>query len=147
MYNKSSSMVKSNIIYDLIANTLVSNRPDDLLIKIWKFHLPLKIICFLWLSLLNKINTCDNLMKKGWIGPFWCCLCKSALESVDHLFHGCSFTRKVIALIRSSLDIPYFWRESNFRHNVSSWISLGNTLKYLRLLLAWQIWITRNMYF
>ena len=106
--------------------------------------MPLKIICFFWLSLLNKINTCDNLTKKGWIGPSWCCLCKSALESVDHLFHSCSFTRKVTALIKSSLDILDFLRGTNYHLNVSSWICLGNTLKYLPLLLAWQIWITRN---
>ena len=137
-------MVKTNIMYELIANTSITHRPDDILIKIWKFHIPLKIICFFWLSLLNRINTCDNLIKKGWIGPYWCCLCRSYLESVDHLFHDCNFTRKVIALIRSSIDIPYFWRESNSFLNVSSWISLGNTLKYLPLLLTWQIWITRN---
>ena len=35
MYNKSSGMVKANLMYDLIANTLVPNRPDNLLIKIW----------------------------------------------------------------------------------------------------------------
>ena len=64
-------MVKSNLMYDLIANTLVPSRPDDLLIKIWKYHLPLKIICFFWLSMMNKINTYGNLIKKGWIGPFW----------------------------------------------------------------------------
>ena len=37
MFNKSSGMVKANLMYDLIANTLVPNRPDDLLIKIWKY--------------------------------------------------------------------------------------------------------------
>ena len=82
--------------------------------------------------------------KKSWIGPFWCCLCNSTLESVDHLFQSCSFTRKVIALIRSSLDIPDFWRGTNYHLYVSSWIYLGNTLKYLPLFFAWQVWITRN---
>ena len=84
------------------------------------------------------------MIKKGWIGPNWCCLCISASKSVDQLFDECSFTRKVIALIRSSLDIPHFWRETIFILNVSSWISIGNTLKYLPLLLTWKIWMTRN---
>ena len=34
LYNKSLGMVKANLMYDLIANTLVTYRPDDLLIKI-----------------------------------------------------------------------------------------------------------------
>ena len=63
-------MVKANLMYDLIATTLAPFRSDELLIKIWKYHIPLKIIRFFWLCLMNKINTYDNLIKKGWIGPF-----------------------------------------------------------------------------
>ena len=144
MFNKLIGMVKANLMYELIANISITSRPDDIMVKIWKFRIPLKIICFNWLSLSNRINTCDNLIKKGWIGPNWCCLCRSASASVDHLFHDCSFTRKVIALIRSSLDVPHFWREINFILNVSSWISIGNTLMYLPLLFSWQIWMIRN---
>ena len=139
MFNKSSGRVRDNLMYGLIATTLAPISPDELLIKIWKYHLPLKIIYFFWLYLMNKINTYDNLIKKGWIGPFWSCLCKTKSESVDYLFYGCRFTRKVTALIRSALDIPNFWRESNFCLNASFWISTGNTLKYLPLFLTWHI--------
>ena len=34
--------------------------------KIWKWHLPLKLKCFLWLCLENRILTWDNLIKHGW---------------------------------------------------------------------------------
>ena len=51
---------------------------------------------------------------------------------------------KLLLNIRSSLDIPNFWSESIFCHNASSWISTGNTLKYLPLFLTWHIWLTRN---
>ena len=106
--------------------------------------MPLKIICFNWLCLSNRVHTWDNLIRKGWIGPNWCCLCRSASKSVDHLFHECIFTRLVTTHIRSSLAIPFFWKETNFFLNVSSWISKGNNLKYLPLLLSWQIQLTRN---
>ena len=131
-------------MYELIANIFVTSRPADIFFKIWKFRIPLKIICFNWICLSNKVHTWDNLIKKGWIGMNWCCLCKSASESVDHLFHECSFIRQVTALIRSSLAIPYFWKETNFLLNVSSQISKGNNLKYIPLLLSWKIWLTRN---
>ena len=131
-------------MYEFIANTLATNRTDDFLCKIWKYHIPLKIICFSWLNLLNKINTYENLIKTGWTGPHWCCLCRSASESVEHLFLDCSFTKKITALIKTTLDIPHFWKESNYILNVSSWISLGNTLKYLPFFLTWHIWLTRN---
>ena len=144
IFNKSIGTVKSNLMYELTVNISVTSKPNDIFVKIWKLRIPLKIICFNWLCLSNRINTCDNLIKKGWIGPNWCFLCRSSSESVNHLFHECSFTRKVIAHIRSSLAIPYFWRETNFILNVSSWISKGNTLKYLPLLFSWQIWWTRN---
>ena len=104
----------------------------------------LKIICFSWLCLSNRVHTWDNLIKKGWIGPHWCCLCKTTSESVDHLFHECSFTKLVISHISSSLGIPFFWKEANYILNVSSWFSKGNNLIYLPLLLTWEIWLTRN---
>ena len=47
-------------------------------------------------------------------------------------------------LIRTTLDISHFWKESNYTLNISSWISLGNTLKYLPFFLTWHIWLTRN---
>ena len=143
MYNKMTGWVKANLMYELIANISVTSRPADTFVKIWKFCIPLKIICFSWLCLSNMVHTWDNLIKKGWIGPNWSCL-RSAFESVDHLFHDCSFTRLVTAHIRSSLGIPFFWKESNYTHNVSSWISKGNNLIYLPLLLTWQIWLARN---
>ena len=130
-YNKSSGSVKANLMYDFIANTNVSDRSDGYLSMLWELHIPLKIICFSWLSLHNKINTYDNPIIKGWTGPYWCCLCRSALESVEHLFQYCSFTKKIIGFIRVKLNIPHFWKDSSFTLNVSNWISRRKTLMYL----------------
>ena len=76
MFNKMTGSVKANLMYDLIANISVTSRLADSPIQIWKFHIPQKIICFSWLCLSNWVHTWDNLIKKGWIGPHWCCLCK-----------------------------------------------------------------------
>ena len=40
--------------------------------KIWNWNIPLKIKCFLWLCLVNKILTWSNLLKHGFIGPGIC---------------------------------------------------------------------------
>ena len=144
MYNKSIGSVQATLMYELIANISVTSRPAGIFVKIWKLNIPVNIICVNWICLSNKVHTWDDLIKKGWIGPNRCCLCKSAAESVDHLFHECNFIRRVTTLIRSSLAIPYFWKETNFLLNVSSWISKGNNLKYLPLLLSWKIWLTRK---
>ena len=71
-YNKSTGSVKANLMYDCIAKTNVSDKSEGYLSLLWEFHIPLKIICFSWLRLHNKINTYDNLIKKGWTAPYWC---------------------------------------------------------------------------
>ena len=58
-------------MYELIANISVTSRPTNTFVKIWKFHIPLKIMCFSWLCLSNRVHTWDNLIKKvglDWIG-------------------------------------------------------------------------------
>ena len=62
---------------------------------LWKCNLPLKIKCFLFLFLENKLLTQDNYQKRGGIGTNMCILCCSTLEIVEHLFVSCSFTTQV----------------------------------------------------
>jgi zinc-binding in reverse transcriptase len=57
---------------------------------LWKLKLPLKVYCFLWLVVQNKILTTDNLSRKGWVGPLSCVFCQ-VNESVNHLFLSCPF--------------------------------------------------------
>jgi len=49
----------------------------------------------LWLVLENNILTWDNGLKRGWIGPNRCSLCKSEMEYVHHLFIQCPFAHHV----------------------------------------------------
>ena len=136
LYNQSLGMVKVNLMYDFIASSLVSDLPEDFLCRIWKLKIPLKIICFNWLYFRNKINTFDNLIKKGWSGPYWCSLCKLDFEYVEHLFQNCSFTQRIIGYIRDILAFPHFWRKSSFAHNISDWISRRCLLKHLPFFLS-----------
>lgn len=56
------------------------------LAQMWQWEVPLKIKCFTWLVVHNHILTWDNLLKRGFMGPSCCCLCKSNSEDESHLF-------------------------------------------------------------
>jgi zinc-binding in reverse transcriptase len=57
---------------------------------LWELKLSLKVRCFLWLVIQNKVLTTDNLCRKGWVGPLSCVFCSNN-ESVNHLFLICLF--------------------------------------------------------
>jgi zinc-binding in reverse transcriptase len=58
---------------------------------------------FVWLLLHNKLNTVQNLVKKGWPAMQRCALClQRLLETVDHLFSTCAFTADVYNTLLAS---------------------------------------------
>ena len=87
--------------------TTLINHPDMALILIWKCNIPLKVICFNWLCLSERINTWDNLNKNGWIGPNCCSLCKCVTESVNHIFAECCFYNKCYPLPQFCASLSY----------------------------------------
>jgi hypothetical protein len=64
-------------------------------LKLWKWNLQLKIILFFRLAADQNILTWDNLLKKGWVGPGFCYLCRAAAEDNAHLFIHCHFTKAI----------------------------------------------------
>ena len=49
----------------------------------------LKVNCFIWLLMHNKLLTTENLTKRGIEGPSRCALCNADLETTTHLFLQC----------------------------------------------------------
>ena len=73
--------------------------------SIWSpFGLP-KVIFFSWLLMHQKVLTGENLLRRGFLGPFRCCLCKAESESSDHLFVECVFIHSVWKLTLKDLQI------------------------------------------
>lgn len=89
--------------------------------SVWKGILPLKIKCFLWLTLENKILTQDNYQKRGSVIVNCCILCGAALESMDHLLVGCPFTGLVWWKISSSLKLDTIWGNGSFSSSLRNW--------------------------
>ena len=66
---------------------------------IWDNSAPLKMKLFLWLVLMDKNLTWENLKRKGKIGPGICKLCMMEDEDNTHLFYLCDFTKNVLKMI------------------------------------------------
>jgi hypothetical protein len=60
---------------------------------------PIKNKITLWLALNNKLLTLDVGIKRGWIGPNMCSLCKNQEEFVSHLFISCVYAEKVMKIV------------------------------------------------
>ena len=96
MYDDQMGKVTTKKDYDLIVSNHRTVMENDIMMKIWYFNIPHKIKSFVWLTCNMKINTWDNLCKKGWHGLNRCCLCNEEAKSVDHLFVCCHFLKELI---------------------------------------------------
>ena len=62
---------------------------------VWKPKVPPRVAFFLWVTVLGKILTAENLRKRNIIIVSWCCMCKTNGESIDHLFIHCPVAREL----------------------------------------------------
>ncbi|XP_076893436.1 uncharacterized protein LOC143545418 [Bidens hawaiensis] len=64
----------------------------------WLKWVPIKVNAFIWRAVVNKIPTMESLTKRGiQIPDAMCKRCGSSNEDIDHLFFGCSMSRRVWA--------------------------------------------------
>ena len=136
MYNRQLGQVTARLAYDYIASSHCQETPEKIFVSIWNFNLPLKVICFAWLCLSNRISTWANLLKKGWTGPSCCCLCMRDVESVNHFFVDCRFTREVIDGLGTYLHRNINWNEPTYMLNMVKWTANERELRFLPLLMT-----------
>ena len=65
--------------------------PVDIIKKIWKMKIPLKLKIFAWYVRKRVILTKDNLVKRNWHESKKCVLCQQD-ETIKHLFFNVSLS-------------------------------------------------------
>jgi hypothetical protein len=112
----------------------------------------INILC--WQLAHNKLLTGENLNKRGFLGPFRCALCANSLETSDHLFLHCNFSRQVINNVYLEL-VPNMSKPTSTRSLICKWAkhykgSIQGNTKLSRAwkasikFVCWQIWLARN---
>lgn len=74
--------------------------------EIWRVKAPPRMIIFAWLAIRNNILTHDNLQKRGWSIVSRCNMCKTATETVIHLFQECAFTLQLYQRLKNNRPQP-----------------------------------------
>ena len=116
--------------------------------SIWHNKAPRRACSFVWTVAWNKILTCDNLHKRGYHLPNWCCMCCSNGETVDHLLLHCpvlnvlwswSFKAFGIQWVLSGtiVDLLSSWWNGLGHHSSDIW-------NMVPICLIWTIWKERN---
>ena len=110
--------VSASLAYDLIVSSQVPLSNNKTQARIWKYGIPLKLKCFVWLVLEKRISTWDNLMRKGWVGPSKCCICLNNEESIDHIFILCAFVKNIIDMLFRKFDQGISWSLPSILENI-----------------------------
>lgn len=63
---------------------------------LWKAWAPLRCKFFLWLAVLNRCWTADQLARRHLLHPATCPLCDQAEETIQHLLIDCVFSLRVV---------------------------------------------------
>ncbi|KAJ1689899.1 hypothetical protein LUZ63_014054 [Rhynchospora breviuscula] len=112
---------------------------------LWKLKVPPKVRIFLWLVLLDRILTQQNLMLRNWPTISTCKCCSTdCLETSVHLSIECDFAKQIWTLVRSrfnlsplsALDLHAFWT-----HNRTIIDDLWDVIWAASI---WAIWKERN---
>lgn len=119
---------------------------------IWKLKIPHKIKLFLWKVHLSILPTSLFLLARGIItdSEGICAFCRRDLESIEHLFFHCHFSRilwsdifawwKVYPVQHGMLHLSDLWKLSN---NFSS-KSLKSAWRIMVSATMWILWLARN---
>ena len=117
---------------------------NEALNAIWNSKALPKLRVFVWLLMIDRLNTRDLMLRKSWhldSGPN-CILCQQdSLEDRDHLFFGCSFAAACWEYLHIAWDmaLPITERFTTARSNFA-----GSFFMEIFACAAWNIWKLRN---
>uniref|UniRef100_A0A2N9I6Z1 Reverse transcriptase zinc-binding domain-containing protein n=1 Tax=Fagus sylvatica TaxID=28930 RepID=A0A2N9I6Z1_FAGSY len=116
--------------------------------SIWRGKAPRRVAFFVWIAAWGRILTCDSLMKRGYVMANYCCMCKAAEETVDHLLLHCGVAREIWSFVFRSFGIDGVLLNS-FTELLFGWWnwfgkSSSSVWNLIPSCLIWTIWRERN---
>lgn len=119
---------------------------------VWKPKIPTKNAFLLWEVWWNRIPTINNLLRRGLVLPSWCCLCRDDVESADHLFLHCPWSKPIWDYFIRSMGI-YWVQPELMRELLLCWPNQSSENRKIQLREIWlmvptaicgTIWEERN---
>jgi len=143
-WNRSTGKITANLAYQCILYT------NKMVVEkwwhkaIWMVKVTVKIICFMWICIEDRILTGINYQKRGGINPSVCALCLKEEESATHLFVDCQTTQFIWDNILTSFGIDSDWKRATIEENLKHWFLKLANLRHIPFLIMWEIWKYRN---
>ena len=82
--------------------------------------MPPRVAFFLWVTVLGKILTAENLRKRHIIIVSWCCMYKANGESIDHLFIHCPVARELWSAVFCTFGVLWVMPQT-VRELIEGW--------------------------
>jgi len=108
-WNKTSSDIIVKISYTTMVDMNVVDEPKWWFRSIWKSHVPVKIILFVWIFLQNHVLTRENYKLHGGIGPSVCHLCLRNDNTTQHIQVDCEISKYIWKEVCSLLKLHDIW--------------------------------------
>ena len=132
--------------YDCLVNNNILDVHNQVCLQLWSLKIPLKIICFTWLLVRDRILTWDHLQTRGYYGPSRCVLCEKESEGCGHLFLMCPFVVNIFT--HFSICLGFTFSPQRTVHSfLEYWFAstaISDTFRYTPIFIFWYLWLLRN---
>lgn len=143
-WKDSNEDISAQRAYDFLVQDRVSRSNCWWFKYLWHWRIPLKLSCFMWLCLENRVLTWDNLQKRSFIDPDCYILYARQEETVSHLFVGFAFFLNVWICCQRSLHFQTHWVGGYFVDSLHHWFLAHPVFPELPLFIFWEIWKQQN---
>lgn len=143
-WNESDGQITTQLVYESIIQQHLPPVGRWWFGRLWKWKAPLKVLCFTWLALSNRILTGDYFYRRGGMGPVGFPFCYLAPETVDHLLMHCKLTRQLWNYFSELWDLVFHWNQITLEVGLSEWFKNIWNYPSFPLYFFWGIWHLRN---
>ncbi|KAJ3705118.1 hypothetical protein LUZ61_008823 [Rhynchospora tenuis] len=139
----STGLYSSSSAYSILADPGLRSHYHSWL---WKMKVPPKVKIFLWILLLDRVLTQQNLLIRNWPTiPACQCCDNTTLETSYHLFVSCDYARQIWTLLQVRFSLPFLTFSADLN---GFWLQnrayIGQFWDIIWAAATWAIWKERN---